>query len=123
MKETDLLNPKSFIKSNKFHRQLQQKQAQTKKREDNSEKKILFGNRFEVTESRLLGKGSFGEIYIAQDQEDNYKYCASKIENRTKNFFWKIEKNVLELATEVEGFPKLIMFNSQGKAISWLWSY
>ena len=87
----------------------------TKKREDINEKKIVFGNRFEITPSRLLGKGSFGEIYIAQDIENNYNYCALKIENRTKNYFLKIEKSVLELTYELEGFPKLIMFNSQGE--------
>lgn len=87
----------------------------TKKREGINEKKIIFGNRFEITPSRLLGKGSFGEIYIAQDIEDNYNYCALKIENRTKNFFLKIEKSVLELTYDLEGFPRLIMFNTQGE--------
>ena len=87
----------------------------TKKREGINEKKIVFGNRFEITPSRLLGKGSFGEIYIAQDIEDNYNYCALKIENKTKNFFLKIEKSVLELTYSLEGFPRLIMFNTQGE--------
>ena len=88
----------------------------TKKRDSYTEKKIIFGNRFEVNQSRLLGKGSFGEIYIAQDNQDNYNYCALKIENRTKNYFLKIEKNVLELTKDLIGFPKLITFNSQGES-------
>ena len=88
----------------------------TKKRDSYTEKKIIFGNRFEVNQSRLLGKGSFGEIYIAQDNQDNYNYCALKIENRTKNYFLKIERNVLELTKDLVGFPKLITFNSQGES-------
>ena len=87
-----------------------------KKREDFTEKKIIFGNRFEINASRLLGKGSFGEIYIAQDIEKNYQYCALKIENRTKNYFLKIERNVMELTKNSIGFPQLITFNSQGES-------
>ena len=87
-----------------------------KKREDYTEKKIIFGNRFEINSSRLLGKGSFGEIYIAQDIEKNYQYCALKIENRTKNYFLKIERNVMELTKNSIGFPQLITFNSQGES-------
>lgn len=93
----------------------QLKHAPPKKRDDPSEKKIIFGGRFEITPSRLLGKGSFGEIYIAQDIEDHYNYCAIKLENRTKNYFLKVEKSVLEVTSDLEGFPKLIMFNSQGE--------
>jgi serine/threonine protein kinase len=88
----------------------------TKKRDSYSEKKILFGNRFEINQSRLLGKGSFGEIYIAQDNQDNYNYVALKIENRTKNYLLKIERNVLELTKDLVGFPQLITFNSQGES-------
>ena len=87
-----------------------------KKREDYTEKKIIFGNRFEINASRLIGKGSFGEIYIAQDIENNYQYCALKIENRTKNYFLKIERNVMELTKNSIGFPQLITFNSQGES-------
>ena len=87
-----------------------------KKREDYTEKKIIFGNRFEINASRLIAKGSFGEIYIAQDIEDNYQYCALKIENRTKNYFLKIERNVMELTKNSIGFPQLITFNSQGES-------
>ncbi|MCQ2815830.1 MAG: casein kinase 1 family protein [archaeon] len=85
----------------------------TKKREDQSEKKMVFGNRFEISPSRLIGKGSFGEIYLAQDIQDNYNYCALKLENRTKHNYLKLEKTVMELTSGIEGFPKLIAFNSQ----------
>ena len=76
------INNENYQKiSNKIYRTA----IPTKKRDSYAEKKIIFGNRFEVNQSRLLGKGSFGEIYIAQDNQDNYNYCALKIENRTKN--------------------------------------
>jgi len=55
-----------------------EKKKSLKNNEKKKEKQKPYGDRFEVLPNMLLGKGSFGEIYICADLERS-TYCAIKI--------------------------------------------
>lgn len=75
--------------------------------------KLLFMDRFEIESTFLLGKGSFGEIYISKDL-NNKNLVAIKLENqKSKQNQLRIEKQVLELMSGTEGIPKIIAYGNQ----------
>jgi hypothetical protein len=63
--------------NNKLNTTKRRKEKKNIKEEKNVIKTI-YGDRFEIQNSRLLGKGSFGEIYIANDLLLR-NYCALKL--------------------------------------------
>lgn len=78
----------------------------SKKHLDKREEKVIVGERYEMENSMLLGKGSFGEIYLAKDPQLR-TFCVLKLENqKTKHPQLKNEKNVLDLLGDCEGFPR-----------------
>lgn len=86
---------------------------QEKKIDDKAHHKLLFNERYEIQNSFLLGKGSFGEIYVAKDISTR-TYLALKLENqKSKQNQLKTEKYVLEAMSGIEGFPKIYSFGTQ----------
>lgn len=87
------------------------------KTDKNTFKKIdsnLFGGRFMIVDNNIIGKGSFGTVFLAQDKILN-KLIALKIEqfkDSVYNSKLEFEKNILEKLENHEGFPKLY---GQGK--------
>lgn len=75
---------------------------------------VVYNDRFSIYNPKPIGKGSFGEIYMALDTIDKEKrLVALKIENsKEKINQLKIEKNVLELMNGVEGFPRIYSYGS-----------
>ena len=83
----------------------EKKEKNLKHKEKNNEK-VIVGERYEMEPSMLLGKGSFGEIYLAKDPQLK-TFCVLKLENqKTKHPQLKNEKNVLDLVGDCEGFPR-----------------
>jgi serine/threonine protein kinase len=85
---------------------------QSNKDKDKKEEKISLAGRYDYMKTMLLGKGSFGEIYIAQDTMMR-SYVAIKLESqKNKNPQLKIEKNILDMMSDSEGFPKVFDYGS-----------
>jgi hypothetical protein len=55
-----------------------EKNIEAKKEEANKPNKMVYNDRFEIQTSMLLGRGSFGEIYITYDLILR-NYCALKL--------------------------------------------
>ena len=62
--------------------------------------------------SMLIGKGSFGEIYLARDLYER-NLCVIKLESlKCKHPQLKNEKIILDLLSDYEGFPKSLDYGS-----------
>lgn len=84
--------------------------------EDNleSRNKMIYGDRFEVMSKKLLGKGSFGWIYLCHDLFYNDKLVAIKIElDSQKRSKLSLEKAILETMSGVEGFPEVYAYGQK----------
>ena len=102
--ETDTENSKESQSSDR--KKKKRRKNSMKKKNDKKEEKVIVGERYEMENSMLLGKGSFGEIYLAKDPT-NRTFCVLKLENqKTKHPQLKNEKNVLDLLADCDGFPK-----------------
>lgn len=89
-------------KARKKKLKLEKERRKNEKRQE----KILVGDRYEMENSMLLGKGSFGEVYLAKDPILR-TFCVLKLENmKIKHPQLKNEKNVLDIMADSEGFPK-----------------
>jgi serine/threonine protein kinase len=69
----------------------------------------LYGDRFEIKNQKVIGKGSFGEIYVAQDTKYREKpFVALKLEKAKRKINQlRIESVVLESMKGVEGFSRI----------------
>lgn len=76
----------------------------------------LFGGRFLIINHTVLGKGSFGIVYLANDTILN-KICALKIEKNRKKEEpqLKNEKLILDMLHDQIGFPKVFGFGKKNK--------
>ena len=54
------------------------KEEQEEKEKEEKQLKTVYNDRFEIQPNRLIGKGSFGEIYVALDLQTRL-YCALKL--------------------------------------------
>lgn len=92
------------------------KKAKNNVEETKPSTKELFGEKFEINKSCMLGKGSFGEIYLAKDIYTN-KQVVLKIEVKLGSLKQlKMEKYLLELLNGYEGFPDIHGFGSHGES-------
>jgi hypothetical protein len=64
--------------NNKLNTTKRRKEKNKNIKEEKNVVKTIYGDRFEIQNTRLLGKGSFGEIYIASDLLLR-NYCALKL--------------------------------------------
>lgn len=81
--------------------------------EDKINYKLIFNDRFEIQSAYLLGKGSFGEIYLSKETNTR-QYVALKLESqKSKQNQLKTEKHVLETMSDIEGFPAILSFGNQ----------
>ena len=77
--------------------------------------KEIYGDRFEINREILLGKGSFGEIYLANDLLSNSKVALKldkKISSSAKQL--RKEKVVLESLSSEDGFTNLLGYGKFG---------
>lgn len=85
-----------------------EKMFKEKKKED----RYLVGERYEMENSMLIGKGSFGEIYLSRDTLLK-TFSVIKLENqKTKHPQLKNEKNVLDMMSDCEGFSKVFDYGT-----------
>ena len=70
----------------------------------------IFNNRYDVKSNMILGKGSFGEIYITKDILSRNFYALKLESIKSKQNQLKLEKHVLDTMNNIEGFPKVISF-------------
>lgn len=81
-------------------------------KEKKKEDRYLVGDRYEMENSMLIGKGSFGEIYLSRDTVLR-TFCVIKLENqKTKHPQLKNEKNVLDMMSDCEGFSKVFDYGT-----------
>ncbi len=45
----------------------------------NNEKRVIYNGRFEIQLNKLIGKGSFGEIFLATDLTTNINYALKRV--------------------------------------------
>jgi hypothetical protein len=69
---------KNKHKRNKEKNNKKNEDENAEKIDEKNQKRIIFADRFEISPSRMLGKGSFGEIYIAIDRVEGGT-CALKL--------------------------------------------
>ena len=75
--------------------------------------KLIFNERFEIQDNYLLGRGSFGEIYVAKDFLTR-SFIALKLEKqKSKQNQLKTEKLVLDTMVGIEGFPRVFCYGTQ----------
>jgi len=70
---------------------------------------LIFGGRFQCRKSLILGKGTFGEIYIGIDTIQK-EYVAIKLDKSSlkgKEPQLENEKTILDFFSDSEGFPKV----------------
>lgn len=102
----------------KSHRKNKKKKVQSDSNEITKHFEIneLFGERYEINKSCILGKGSFGEIYLAKDIYNN-EQVVLKIEVKLGSLKQlKIEKYLLEQLKGLEGFPTIKGFGNHGES-------
>lgn len=73
--------------------------------------KLIYGDRFEILTQKLLGKGSFGRIYLSKDLFFMNKLVALKVEyQQLKKSKLPQEKVILEQMSGEIGFPHFYSF-------------
>lgn len=103
--EEERSNSVSSSKSNNSFTSLSKRIQYNSNNQSNN--RILIGDRYEMESSVLLGKGSFGEVYLARDTLLR-TFCVLKLENqKSKHPQLKNEKIILDILSESEGFPKV----------------
>jgi hypothetical protein len=55
----------------------EEEEKKQKNKKEGEDKRTMYNERFEIYANRLIGKGSFGEIYVALDLQTR-QYCALK---------------------------------------------
>ncbi|KAK2949278.1 putative Casein kinase I [Blattamonas nauphoetae] len=72
----------------------------------------LINNRFRLNRREILGKGSFGWVFLVRDSQTNGKYAA-KVEPKSKNSLLYYEHRILQQIQGAEGFTSVIFFGEQ----------
>ncbi len=88
----DKTNLDNDDESSRMNRSKERKKLNKSVSSEKFSNKLLFMDRFEIESTFLLGKGSFGEIYISKDL-NNKNLVAIKLENqKSKQNQLRIEK-------------------------------
>lgn len=109
------------------------KEKQEHEKENEKKDDELISGRFDLKKNMMLGKGSFGEVYLVQDILTK-NFLAMKKEFQKKTPQLKTEKNVLDMMSDYEGFPNVYEYGSHqdwnfmimellGPSLSDLYSY